>query len=123
MSKDIFFKRTPRMCLWGAYRFFGVKHNSYAATVVKRIYDHYCRGASNLYMEYLLHYRKEFSDFEEFLGKKYNLFSQEITEKKSCFLCHKACDFEADGHITQLLDDETIKNTLFKYIGVVANDN
>ena len=111
MNRDVLFRRTPRMCLWGAYRFFGVKRNSYAATIVERIYDHYCRGANNLYLEYLLYYRKEFSTFDTFLEQKYNLFPDEVAKKKSFFLCHKTRDFEADGHITDLLDDEVIKET------------
>lgn len=123
MNRDIFFKRTPRMCLWGAYHFFGVKRNSYAATVVERIYDYYCRGANNLHIEYFRYYRKEFPNFETFLEQKYNLFPNEIAKKKSWALCHKTLDFEADGHVTDLLEDETINNTFLKYMGVEADDN
>ena len=60
MNNEIFFKRTLRMSLNGAYRFFGVKRRSYAASIVERIYDYYCRDAKNLYFEYLVYYRKEF---------------------------------------------------------------
>lgn len=123
MGSDIFFKRTPRISLLGAYWFFGVKRKSYAATIVKRIYDYYCRGANNLYLEYLLYYRKEFDDFAEFLDKKYNLFPNEISEKKSLLLCHKVLSFEADGHITDIVEDESIMNTLRRYLGENINDN
>lgn len=117
MNNDLFFKKTPKMTLIGAYRFWGVKRKSYAGTIVKRIYDYYCRGARNLYLEYFLYYRKEFSDFEAFLEKKYNLFPVEIEAKKSVLLCHKSLDYEADGHVTNLLEDEAIKDTFRKYMG------
>ena len=123
MNNKIFFKKTPRMSLSGAYHFFGVKRKSYAGSIVERIYDYYCRGASNLYFEYLIYYRKEFSDFESFLGQKYNLFPNETKDKKSLLLCHKSLVFEADGHVTDLLEDESIKATFKKYIGVHIDDN
>ena len=50
MSNEIFFKKTPRMTLIGACRFFGVERKSYAGTIVERIYDYYCRGANNLHL-------------------------------------------------------------------------
>ena len=123
MSNDIFFKKTPKMTLIGACHFWGVKRKSYAGTIVERIYDYYCRGARNLYLEYLLYYRKEFVDFEAFLEKKYNLFPDEIEAKKSLLLCHKSLDYEADGHVTDLLEDEAIKGTFRKYMGEQIDDN
>lgn len=123
MSNDIFFKRKLRISPRGAHRFFGVKKNSYAASVINRIYDYYCRGANNLYLEYVRYYRKEFSDFEEFLSKKYNLFSEEIDTLKSFLLYHKDVSYEADGHITDLVEDPAIKKTLCQYLGVNANDD
>lgn len=123
MGSDVFFKRTPRMFLSGAYHFFGVERRSYAGSIVKRIYDYYCRGANNLYLEYFLYYRKEFSDFEAFLEKKYNLFPEEVKDKKSLLLCHKSLAFEADGHVTDLLEDEAIKSTFRKYMGEHIDDN
>ncbi len=123
MSSDIFFKRKLRISLMGAYRFFGVRRNSYAASVIHRIYDYYCKGANNLYLEYLRYYRKEFLDFEEFLSKKYNLFPEEISKMKSFLLCHKDVSFEADGHITDLIEDESIKEALHQYLGVNTDDD
>ena len=123
MSNEIFFKKTPRMTLIGACRFFGVKRKSYAGTIVERIFDYYCRGAHNLYFEYFWYYRKEFVDFESFLEKKYNLFPNEIEAKKSLLLCHKSLDFEADGHVTDLLEDEAIKGTFRKYMGEQSDEN
>lgn len=123
MSNDIFFKKRPRVSPRGARRFFGVKKNSYAASVIERIYDYYCRGANNLYLEYLRYYRKEFLDFKEFLSKKYNLFPEEIRRMKSFLLYHKDVSFEADGHITDLIEDESIKKALHQYLGVNINDN
>lgn len=123
MSKDIFFKRTPQISLIGAYSFFGVKRKSYAASIVRRIYDYYCRGANNLFLEYMRYYRKEFPDFKTFLDKKYNMFPEEIEQRKSFFLCHKSLSFEADGHVTDLLEDMAIRATLQKYLGVNLNDN
>lgn len=70
-----------------------------------------------------MYYRKEFSDFESFLEKKYNLFPAEIEDKKSLLLCHKSLAFEADGHVTDLLEDETIKGTFQRYMGEHIDDN
>ena len=123
MSNEIFFKKTPRMTLIGACRFFGVKRKSYAGTIVERIYDYYCRGANNLHLEYFRYYRAEFPDFESFLEKKYNLFPDEIENKKSFLLCHKSIDFEADGHVTDLLEDAVIGGTFRKYMGEHTDDN
>lgn len=123
MMNEIFFMRTPRMSLSGAYRFFGVKRKSYAASIVERIYDYYCRDANNLYLEYFRYYRKEFPTFTAFLDQKYNLFPNEIASRKSLLLCHKSLAFEADGHVTDLLEDEAIKVTFQKYIGEHTNDN
>ena len=123
MDNEVFFKKTPGMSLVGAYRFFGVKRKSYAASVVERIYDYYFRGATNLHLEYFLYYRKEFANFRTFLEQKYNLFPEEATCKKSLLLCHKSLAFEADGHITDLLEDEAIKVALQKYMGEYIDDN
>lgn len=123
MNSEIFFKKTPRISLIGACHFFGVKRKSYAGSIVERIYDYYCRGANNLYLERFLYYRNEFSDFESFLEKKYNLFPDEIKDKKSSRLCYKSLAFEADGHVTDLLEDEAIKGTFQKYIGESFDDN
>lgn len=122
-TNDIFFKKTPRMTLIGACRFFGVKRKSYAGTIVERIYDYYCRGANNLHLEYFRYYRAEFPDFESFLEKKYNLFPDEIESKKSFLLCHKSIDFEAGGHVTDLLEDAVIGGTFRKYMGEHTDDN
>ena len=123
MNNEVFFKKTPRMSLIGICHFFGVKRKSYAGSIVELIYDYYCRGAINLHLEYFLYYRKEFSDFESFLEKKFNLFPNEIKDKKSLLLCHKSLTFEADGHITDLLEDEAIKGTFRKYMGAYIDDN
>ena len=123
MSREILFKRALRMTLPGAYRFSGVKKDTYAATIVERLYDYYCRGACNVFLEYLLYYRKEFSDFETFLDRKYNLFPEEIKKKKSYFLCHKNLSKQANGHVTELIEDESINQAMQKYLGVEAHDN
>ena len=123
MSNEIFYKRTIRMTLPGAYRFLGVKKGTYAATIVERLYDYYCRGARNVFLEYWLYYRKEFPDFENFLDRKYNLFPEEIKRKKSYLLCHKDLSYQADGHVTDLIEDESINQTMQKYLGVEAHDN
>ena len=123
MSNDFFYKKTLRMTLNGAYRFFGVKRKSYAATIVERIYDYYCRDSNYLYLEYLIYYRKEYSNFDAFLEKKYNLFPKEIERNRSLLLCHKSLSFEANGHITDLLENPEIRNTIRKYMGESNDDN
>ncbi|MDO4810463.1 MAG: hypothetical protein Q3985_00835 [Eubacteriales bacterium] len=123
MSREVFFKRTPHVTLPGAYKYFGVKRNSYAATIVKRIYEYYCRDANYLFLEYLLYYRREFPSYKSFLDKKYNLFPSEIGQRPSVFLSHKMLRFEADGYITNTIEDESIKHTLCSFLGEKINDN
>lgn len=73
-------------------------------------------------IEYLVYYRKEFPNYDTFLEQKYNLFPDEIKEKKSLLLCHKFLRFEADGHVSDLLEDKNIRAAFLKYIGVFSDD-
>ena len=76
----LFYKKDFKTSPMGVYCFFGVKRRSYAGSVVRRIYEHFCGGAKNLFLEYLLYYKKEFKSFEFFLLEKYNLFEHEVKE-------------------------------------------
>ena len=122
MKNSSFFARKPRHTLCGAYRFFGVKRNSYAGSIIERIYDYYCGGARLLLLEYLLYYRKEFKSFDSFLGGKYNMFPEEIEKKKSIFLSYKDLSFQPDYNVTYLTEYDSILPIIKEYLGV-ENDN
>ena len=45
------------------------------------------------------------------------------SKTKNPYGYHKSLDFEADGHVTDLLEDESIKATFRKYMGEHIDDN
>jgi len=104
IDKHVYFKNGLRICKTGAYKYFGVRRNSYASSIIERLYDYYCRGSVNLYWQYLKYYRREFNDFRDFLDKKHNLFPNEITSLNSVLLKHKNLDFQPSGSIGNLID-------------------
>ena len=67
----VFYKKSFKTSPIGVYHFFGIKRRSYAGSIVKRIYDYFCGGAKNLFLEYLLCYRKEYESYKQFLLEKY----------------------------------------------------
>jgi hypothetical protein len=123
ISRYVFFTKLPWTCLKGAYKSFGVKSGTYAASVVERIYDYYCRGATNLYFSYLRFHRKEFVSYTEYLDKKLNLFPDEIEKVKSIFTFHKDVTFQPERNITNLTEEHDVLNTLLKFLGDEINDD
>lgn len=114
-GKYHFFVWHPRMTRPGAYLFFGVRRNSYAARIVDRIYDYYLSGAQNLRLYYWRFYRKEFATYQEFLSKRFNLFDNEVAHLSSLLACYKDLSYEPDVHLTQLLEDSTFSGALTAY--------
>ena len=117
IRNHVFFPKKSTITLWGAYKFFGVKKNSYMGSVVQRIYDYYCGGAINLYRTYRKYYEKEFSTYEEFLEKHFNLFPDEAKSISSKHLYYKDTSFHPENNITNLIEDLAIANTVKQFLG------
>ena len=123
ISNHVFFPKKSTVSLCGAYKFFGVKKNSYMGSVVRRIYDYYCGGAINLYRTYRKYYKKEFSTYEEFLGKHFNLFPDEVRSISSKHLYYKDISFQPENNITNLIEDLAIANTVKQFLGDEGADD
>lgn len=123
INNYVFFKKSFYTNGIMVYRHFGVKKKSYMGNLVTKIYDFYCRGAKNLYMEYRKYYKEEFSAYKEFLSKKYNLFDDEIEELSSPFLYCKNIGELKDYSIEQLCEDEQILQALLEFLGGQKNED
>lgn len=114
-----FFLKSFRKTRCGAYRYWGVRRNSYASRVVDRIYDYYFAGAKNLRIEYWLYYRREFPSYEDYLIKRFNLRPKEAEKLGSFRAFYKELTFEEDEQIPQLMEDENIASALKTFSGGV----
>ena len=85
--------------------------------LISKIYDFYCDGAKNLFVEYKKYYRKEFDSYNDFLARKYNLLEFEIKELSSKFLYAKEIKDIKDYSIEQLCENEEIKELLLEFLG------
>lgn len=119
----VFFIWKLRITLRGAYRFFGVKKNTYAGSVVERIYDCYCKGAQSAYLTYLKYYRKEFPTFAKYLEGKFNLFPNEVNQIQSIFLFYKIIDYKVGDNTMQLLEDDAMLGILHRFLGGVIDED
>ena len=119
IGNRVFFKKKIRICKLGAYKYFGVKRNSYASSIIERMYDYYCGGSINLFWQYIRFYRYEFENFKEFLDKKHNLFTEEIDRLYSFTLNYKNLENESINNLTDIESDENIIRKIFmEYLGV-----
>ena len=112
-----FFLKSIRKTRCGAYRYWGVKRNSYASRVVDRIYDYYFSGAKNLKIEYWMYYRHEFPSYQDYLIKRFNLRAMEAQTMNSLRAFYKEMTFEEDEQIPQLMEDENIASILKAFSG------
>lgn len=118
-----FYLWSPRMLRIGAYYFFGVKLNSYASRLVDNIYDFYIAGASNLRWQYFRYYKHEFSSFQEFLTKRYNLYPSEAKKFNSWRSFAKEIKFEPNLYMENLINDEQMSALLNEYLGEIEDEN
>lgn len=119
----IFYKKSFKTSPLGVYCFFGVKRKSYAGSIVKRIYDYFCGGAKNLFLEYLLCYRKEYKSYEQFLFGKYNLFENEVKNIISWRLYCKDLSCTPDINVKYFLEYDEMKNVIKDLLGEVSDEN
>ena len=122
-NKCCFFLWSPKMLRMGAYHFFGVKPHSYASRLVDNLYDFYVAGASNLKWQYLRYYKNEFSSFQEFLAKRYNMYPSEVEEFCSWRSFVKELKYEPNLYIEELIQDERMAALLQKYLGEIEDEN
>lgn len=113
----VFYKKSFKTLSIGVYHFFGVKRRSYAGSIVKRIYDYFCGGAKNLFLEYLLCYRKEYESYKQFLLGKYNLFEYETESIISWRLYCKNLSGTPDINVKDFLEYDEMKNAIRDLLG------
>lgn len=113
----VFYKKSFKTSQLGVYHFFGVKKSSYAGSIIKRTYDYFCGGAKNLFVEYLVCYRKEFDSFEDFLIGRYNLFEDEVKKIISWRLFCKDLSSTPDINIRNFLEYDDMRNVIDKWLG------
>ena len=124
VDNHVFFIKRQRVYLRSMRRIFGVKNKSYAASIIERIYDYYCRNAINLFWTYRRYYKREFPTYIEFLEKKYNLFPHEVEHLESKLLHYKDLTFQPENNITSLFEDNIIiKKTLKRFWGENADED
>lgn len=119
----ILFIKGLRTSKIGIYKYFGVRKNSYAGTIISRIYDYYCIGAKNLFLEYLRFYRKEFSSYKEFLVQKYNVDDKAIEKGVPKRLYCKDIAKALDGQIANFSYYDNFAKMIKEFIGWQANEN
>ena len=119
----VFYKKSFKTSPIGVYHFFGVKRRSYAGSIVKRIYDYFCGGAMNLFLEYLLCYRKEYESYKQFLLEKYNLFEYEVENSISWRLYCKDLSCTPDINVKDFLEYDEMKNAIRDLLGEVPDED
>lgn len=119
-DKAGFFIKKYYVNRFGIMRYFGVKRKSYAGSVIERIYDYYCMGASSLFIEYLKYYRQEFDSYDDFLIRKYNFFIEEISNWNKYLLFYKNLHLTEDGGVENLTLDENFKAIIIKFLGGIC---
>ncbi|MBQ7940127.1 MAG: hypothetical protein IJ281_07100 [Clostridia bacterium] len=118
-----FYKKSFNTSSVGVYHFLGVKKNSYAGSIVKRMYDYFCGGSNNLFAEYFMYYRKEFGSFEEFLVSKYNMFEGEAKKMASWRLFCKDLSSTPDTNIKDFLEHDDMREIIEKWLGDDRNED
>ena len=122
-DKSGFFIKKPYVNKLFAMRYFGVKRNSYAGSVIERIYDYYCTGASSTFIDYLKYYKYEFDSYDDFLMRKYNFFIEEINDINKYLLFYKNLHLTEDGGLENMMYDETFRETVVKFLGGSSIEN
>ena len=117
INSNVYFKKGFKRNSIYVYRYFGVKRFSYAGSIIKRIYEYYCGGAKNLYIEYLFFYRKEFPSYKSFLMGKYNLFEEEAEKMLSKRLYCKELGSTPDTHVKNFLEYDNMKKAIMSFLG------
>lgn len=119
----VFYNKSLKTSPIGVYHFFCVKRRSYAGSIVKRIYDYFCGGAKNLFLEYLLCYRKEYESYKQFLSEKYNLFEYEVENILSWRLYCKDLSSTPDISVKDFLEYDEMKNVIRDLLGEVPYED
>ncbi len=116
-GKSGFFIKNYYVNRHGIMHYFGVKKNSYAGSIIERVYDYFCMGAKSVFVEYIRYYRREFDSYNDFLLRKHNFFVKEISDINKYLLFYKNLSLTEECGITNLLDDEEFNNIIIKFLG------
>lgn len=100
-------------------KYYGVKNNTYAGTIIARLYNQYFGNAYRIRKLYRKYYRKEFPSCKEFLICRFNLdqdLAQEIVDKN---LHCTNMKIKRDEIADSFNYDEELVNTFKEYVGGV----
>lgn len=113
----VFFNKVHGMSKREFISLFKVKKKSYLYDLYSRLYDAIIGGSINLNKEYNKYYRIEFDNFSDFLISRYNMTEEMLKKYCNKKSYYKEFDRMLEQPIHSLLQDETIKEIIYKFMG------
>lgn len=123
VNEYCFFDRHKIGSVFKFQRYLGVKHNSYAGTVARRLYFQYFGDSHNLHRYYKKYYRKEFCSCVEFLECRLMIehdLAESISKGNLSFASFKS---KSDGIKYSFDYDENLVNLFREYVGGIKNES
>lgn len=102
---------------------FGIKRNSYAGEVVKRLFSYCFEDAVKIKKEYNKYYKKEFGNYKDYLECHFEIpqtLIEKICEKNVCYV-----NLEEKGdRIGELFwDNDELKSEFWDLLGGLEHEN
>lgn len=104
-------------------RLYGVKKNSYAGTVVSRIYDSYFGNPTNIKKEFARYYKKEFDSYERYLVCRFNMpeeLAKKVCEDKKYYV---NLNWKAEQPGETFSYDEELRLQFWEFVGGLADED
>lgn len=122
-KRKVFFNKKDVCSIGIILKKYGVKGNSYAGNVLKRIYHYYFGDSVNLYKEYKKYYKKEFKTYDNYLECHLGLpdeLRRKIVYRKIFYV-----NLEGKGeHIgDSFLYDDELKEQFWEFAGGIEYEN
>ena len=117
------FRKKDCKSLWRFLFYIGVKKNSYAGRVAKRVYDEFFGDSFNLKKHYKKYYKKEFNSYQDFLINKCNLsesFAYKISKGKYYCTLRK---YKKDNPSYYLDMVDAVRDLFVQFTGGVIDEN
>lgn len=120
IDDKVYFKKNMRFNKRAFLRTIGIRRKGYMSRVATRLFEYYFANSISLRKEYRKYYRKEFHSYELFLSQRHNLFNPEIELLKTGRGYYKDLSTSADPHISDLMEDESIRDAVLLFVEVNA---
>lgn len=115
----IFFNKHKIHTKSGFVKKMNVKKNSYAESIMIRLYNLYFSSSIKLYSEYKKYYKQEFNSINDFLYNKYNLNKPEIEDLDLKHLYYKELASAPEYYLfIYLLEDDAIGKKFWSLVEV-----